>query len=50
MTMISVLAVLTLRLVPSMVGMMQISNRARMLPSAHCRRPTFIISPSRIGT
>ena len=46
MTMISVLAVLTLRL----VDMMQISNRARMLPSAHCRRSTFPISPGRIGT
>ena len=50
MTMISVLAVLTLRLVALMVDMMQISNRARVLPSAHCRRPTFPVSPSRIGT
>ena len=49
--MISMLAVLTLRLlVALMVGIVQISNRARVLPSAHCRRPTFPIPPSRIGT
>ena len=49
--MISMLAVLTLRLlVVLMVGIVQISNRARVLPSAHCRRPTFPVSPSRIGT
>lgn len=49
MIMISVLAVLTLRLVALMAGMVQISNWARMLPSAHCRRPAFPISPGRIG-